>query len=85
MPEFGILSGNLLVFSTPKCKSFPPILREKIYFQLHQNIHQPKGLAKCLPFSVDQLDIVGRVLRASTTIQKGEFAILDKAFTLGKY
>ena len=84
MPEFGILSGNLPVFSTPKCKIVLPILRE-FYFQLHQNIHQPKGLAKCLPFSVDQLDIVGRVLRASTTIQKGEFAILDKAFTLGKY
>ena len=58
---------------------------QKVNFcKVHAPIHQPKGLEKCLSFKVDTLNEVGRILRASKTIQKGDFAILDKAFTIGK-
>ena len=50
----------------------------------HKNIHQPNGLGTCLPFTIGRLEDVGRILKASRDISKGQLALLDRAFTLGK-
>ena len=51
---------------------------------LHYNMHRPAAIGKCLPFVSDRLENVGRILKASQLITKGQLAVFDKAFTLGK-
>lgn len=50
----------------------------------HEEYHKlPKTDNVCLPWKVDRLPIVGRILRTSRAVKKGELAIFDKAFSLG--
>ena len=50
----------------------------------HGDLHRANTLQKCQPFKVETLDVVGRVLKASQDLKKGQLAIFDKAFTLGQ-
>lgn len=54
-----------------------------IYCAKHQVIHKPEKLNRCLPFVVDFVENVGRVLRAAKIIKKGEVVMFDGAFTMG--
>ena len=50
---------------------------------VHKVIHKPEKLDKCLPFVVDSIENVGRVLRAAKNLKKGEVVMFDGAFTMG--
>ncbi len=64
--------------STEKCDLCP------VHFcSEHKEYHRPARVAKCLPWKVGKSDSVGRFLKASNSVQKGQVVIFDKAFTLG--
>ena len=48
-------------------------------------IHKPEKLNRCLPFVIDFVENVGRVLRAAKIIKKGEVVMFDGAFTMGNF